>query len=310
MRTCETCSGNWQAILLKHMPIRWCYILLLLLPLPGYSQVLDTMYFDRNWEQAGTSDFCYYRYISMDTSGEFRFYVEDYYPDGQIQMSGTYKSIRPDNKDGHFIYRYEDGKKQMECHYRNNLLHGTLEEWYASGQPETKQEFSGGLLDGEYTSWREDGSLKLKARYHRGEKHGNFQSFYPNGQMTRNDFYEYGTLVEGTCYSPEGEQVDYFPYVLMPVFPGGHKSLREYIEKELKYPAEARRRGIEGAVIILFTVDEKGWVKDPRVVNGDQKYFNEEALRVVGKFPKWIPGEVDGVPAPIQVSVPIEFRLR
>jgi TonB family protein len=96
----------------------------------------------------------------------------------------------------------------------------------------------------------------------------------------------------------------------MPKYPGGRAALRKFVEKELRYPEEARKRRIEGVVIILFTVNEDGQVEDPRVVNGDQKYFNEEALRIVRKFPEWIPGELDGISSPIQVSVPIEFRLR
>ena len=63
-------------------------------------------------------------------------------------------------------------------------------------------------------------------------------------------------------------------------------------------------------MIVVFTVDEEGNVKDPLIVNGDREYFNEEALRVVNLFPLWIPGEVDGVPSPVHVTVPIEFRLR
>ncbi len=292
------------------MSSRGFLIALLMFSLPVNSQVLDTMYFDRGWEQTSLAEAYYYRIVSIDTSGDFRFYVEDFYPDGQIQMSGTYKSIRPDNKDGHFIYYYEDGRKQMECHYRDNLLQGPLREWYSSGQEQSYQEFSGGLLNGEYKSWREDGSRKLITHYYRGEKHGSFQSYYPNGQMTRNDFYENGRMVDGQCFSPEGDPVDYFPYILMPSFPGGQGDLRRFVEKELKYPSEARKKGIEGVVIVLFTVDEEGKVRDPRIVNGDREFFNTEALRVVNKFPRWIPGEVDGVPSPVQVSVPVEFRLR
>jgi TonB family protein len=274
------------------------------------AQVLDTMYFDRNWEQAGPDEYYYYRYISMDTSGQFRFHVQDFFPDGTIQMTGTYKSIRPDNKDGRFIYYYENGNKQMECEYRNDKLHGILQEWYESGEKESYQEFREGLPDGQYKTWREDGSMKLNARYYRGSKHGYFQSFYPNGQMVRNDFYEYDELLEGQCYSPEGEEIEYFPYVQMPEYPGGKSALYRFVEKELKYPSEARKQGHEGAVIVLFTVDEEGYVQGPRVVNGDRDPFNREALRIVGEFPRWKPGKVDGIPSPIQVSVPIEFRLR
>ncbi|MFC2111871.1 TonB family protein [Bacteroidota bacterium] len=289
---------------------RYILISLLFLPLTGISQVIDTMYFDSNWEQTTKAEAQYYRYISIDTTGNFRFLVEDYFPGGQIQMSGTYKSIRPDNKDGHFIYWHENGKKQMECFYRDNTLHGPLREWYLSGQAESYQEYNGGVLDGEFTSWREDGSMKLNARYHGGTKHGNFQSFYPNGQMTRDDYFENDILIEGKCFSAEGESVEYFPYVLMPKYPGGRSALYKFVEKEISYPQKAKKGGIEGAVLILFTIDEDGFVRDPRVVNGDRESFNNEALRVVRKFPQWVPGEVDGVPSPIQVTVPIEFRLR
>ena len=93
----------------------------------------------------------------------------------------------------------------------------------------------------------------------------------------------------------------------MPEFPDGRAGILRFVKKELRYPQEARRLGQEGAVIVLFTVDEKGNVLDPQVINGDIKSFNLEALRVVGVMPRWIPGEVDGVPSPIQVTIPIEF---
>ena len=273
--------------------------------------VLDTVYFDQNWEQSLEQDASYYRIVSTDTtSGSFRFQVMDHYLNGQVQMSGTYKSIRPDNKDGRFIYYYDNGQRQRDCYYRENTLHGTFREWYRSGQQKELQEYNRGLLDGPYKTWREDGSLKLEARYVKGEKSGNFKTYYENGQLIRNDLYEDDKLVEGNCYTPEGESTDYFPYIVMPKFKEGRAGLRKYIEKELKYPQEAKRSGDEGYVIIVFTVDENGQVKDPQVVNGDKDYFNNEALRVVNSFPKWIPGKVDGIPSPVHVTVPIEFRLR
>jgi TonB family protein len=127
--------------------------------------------------------------------------------------------------------------------------------------------------------------------------------------MVRDDYYENGELLEGHCYSPEGNPLEYFPYITMPRFPGGKAALRKFIDRELKYPQEAQRMGIEGSVIVLFTVDENGSVKDPGIVNGDREFFNKEALRVVGRFPGWIPGEIDGIPSPLQISVPIEFKL-
>ena len=96
----------------------------------------------------------------------------------------------------------------------------------------------------------------------------------------------------------------------MPQFQDGRQSLIKYIRNELQYPPEARRRGYEALVIVLITIDEEGNIEDPQIVNGDISSFNQEALRLVREMPKWIPGEIDGVPSPIQVPVPIEFSIR
>ena len=294
------------------MYLRLIIIILFILPAAVKGQIiLDTMYFDQNWEQCTEQDANYYRIISSDTSsGNFRFFVKDYYLSGQVQMTGTYNSIRPDNKDGQFIYYYDNGQQQRECYYRENTLNGAFREWFRSGQLKNEQKYKNGLLDGPYKAWRENGSLKQEARYVKGEKNGNFKTYYENGQLTRNDLYQDDRLVEGFCFTPDGDSTEYFPYIVMPRFRDGRTGLRKFIEQELKYPPEAKKSGDEGYVIIIFTVDEEGKVKNPQIVNGDRDYFNEEALRVVNVFPKWIPGKVDGIPSPVHVSVPIEFRLR
>jgi len=294
------------------MYLRLIIILLFILPSTVKGQIiLDTMYFDQNWEQSTEQDANYYRIISSDTSsGNFRFFVKDYYLSGQVQMTGTYNSIRPDNKDGQFIYYHDNGQQQRECYYRENTLNGAFREWYRSGQLKNEQKYKNGLLDGPYKAWRENGSLKQEARYVKGGKNGNFKTYYENGQLTRNDLYQDDRLVEGFCYTPDGDSTEYFPYIVMPRFRDGRTGLRKFIEQELKYPPEAKKSGDEGYVIVIFTVDEEGKVKNPQIVNGDRDYFNEEALRVVNVFPKWIPGKVDGIPSPVHVSVPIEFRLR
>ena len=43
----------------------------------------------------------------------------------------------------------------------------------------------------------------------------------------------------------------------MPEFPGGTEALKEYLDKNMKYPAEAKEKGTQGRVIVQFVVDEK-----------------------------------------------------
>jgi len=293
------------------MHLRFLIILIFIFPAWASSQVIiDTMYFDSDWEQSDLKAARYYRIISTDTSGEFKFMVRDFFMSGQIQMRGTYKSIRPDNKDGHFTYYFESGNKQMEYNYEDNQVNGIYIEWYETGQQKVSQSFKDDLLDGPYSSWREDGTNELQAYYSAGRKNGYFISYYENGQKIRDDLYENDMLVEGKCFTPEGESAEYFPYILMPQFQGGRSGLLKFISNELRYPQGVRRRGYERTVVVIFTVDENGNVEDPRIVDGDLEAFNQEALRVTNEMPRWIPGEVDGIPSPLQVTVPIEFTFR
>ena len=62
------------------------------------------------------------------------------------------------------------------------------------------------------------------------------------------------------------------------------------------YPERARARGIEGWVIIGFTITTTGGVKDEVVLDSDPKrIFDRAALKAVRKF-KYKPKIIDGVP--------------
>ena len=66
------------------------------------------------------------------------------------------------------------------------------------------------------------------------------------------------------------------------------------------YPARAQSQGIEGYVLLEFTVSETGAVKDPRVVESEPgSVFDDAALAAVKKF-KYKPRVRNGEP----ISVP------
>jgi len=266
------------------------------------------MYFDNSWEQCAKEKAKYYRIIRMDLDGDFMFHVTDYYLSGQAQMTGTYKSIRPDDREGIFTWYYPDGNKQQECEYKDNQLNGAFQEWYEDGQVKTKESFSEGLIDGPLKTWRKDGKLELDAQYSKGEKHGYFLSYYKNGQLARKELYDNGKFIEGQCYTQDGKSTDFFPYIVLPAFKGGPPALKKFIQNEMKYPKKAEKEGREATILLIFTVDENGHILNPRVIGGDAPYFNEEALRIVNSFPDWIPGKIDGIPAPLEVTVQIDFQ--
>ncbi|PAV26129.1 protein TonB [Tamilnaduibacter salinus] len=80
---------------------------------------------------------------------------------------------------------------------------------------------------------------------------------------------------------------------------GGSSEYLPIVKVQPNYPRRALRRGIEGYVVVEFTVTRSGTVKDPRVVEADPpELFNSAALEAAKKFkyrPKMINGEATQV---------------
>ncbi|MFK8053541.1 MAG: energy transducer TonB [Woeseiaceae bacterium] len=76
------------------------------------------------------------------------------------------------------------------------------------------------------------------------------------------------------------------------------------------YPSRAQSRGLEGYVIMSFTVTTTGTVKDPLVVETTSSLFNRAATQAVLKF-KYKPRVVDGKPVEVPgVQTQITFKLQ
>jgi protein TonB len=73
-----------------------------------------------------------------------------------------------------------------------------------------------------------------------------------------------------------------------------------------KYTEAAKLAGIEGTVVLDLVVDERGRVRDVRVVSGLGHGLTEAAIAAV-KQCRFSPGEKDGTPVPVRVST---FKIR
>lgn len=62
-----------------------------------------------------------------------------------------------------------------------------------------------------------------------------------------------------------------------------------------KVPAEAIEKRISGEVVLSFTIDEQGFVVDPRVAQSSLSIFNDAAVTMVQTF-RYAPRFVDGKP--------------
>ena len=72
---------------------------------------------------------------------------------------------------------------------------------------------------------------------------------------------------------------------------GGTSAFMNYIAQNLPYPLMAQRMGIEGVVYVQFVVDKEGRLSEVVAVKGIGAGCDEEAVRVIKSYPKWIPAK-------------------
>ncbi len=94
-----------------------------------------------------------------------------------------------------------------------------------------------------------------------------------------------------------------------PEFEGGYEAMMNFIRKNMRYPASARRMGIDGTVYVTFVVGRDGSINDVRVLRGISADCDKEAVRVVQMMPKWKPGKQNGKAVLVRFNLPIKFQL-
>ena len=110
---------------------------------------------------------------------------------------------------------------------------------------------------------------------------------------------------------PKEEETKVFDVVeQMPEFPGGPAALMKWLNDNIKYPAVAEENGIQGRVVCTFVVERDGSVTDVQVARSIDPSLDKEAVRVLKKMPKWIPGRQNGSAVRVKYTVPVTFKLQ
>ena len=90
---------------------------------------------------------------------------------------------------------------------------------------------------------------------------------------------------------------------------GGMPAFYQYLKDNMKYPAVARRAGVEGKVLVSFVVGKDGSISEVTVLKGIGAGCDEEAVRVMAKAPHWKPGKQRGKPVRQRCILPIKFAF-
>lgn len=95
-----------------------------------------------------------------------------------------------------------------------------------------------------------------------------------------------------------------------PTFNGGdQETFRAWVNQNLKYPATAEGKRIQGRVIVRFTISKTGEVTEIKVLRGADPALDSEAVRVISSSPKWTPGKQHDKAVRVIYVMPVIFNL-
>jgi protein TonB len=90
---------------------------------------------------------------------------------------------------------------------------------------------------------------------------------------------------------------------------GGLQAFYQFVGNNVKYPAQARRMGIEGRVFVEFVINRDGSLSEVKAIKGIGAGCDEEAVRIIQSAPAWNPAKQRGKTVRQRYTLPIIFKL-
>ena len=265
----------------------------------------DSLFFDLNWNKVNTREMAKYYELIIHYQN-FTIGQEIYYFNSRgkkldsFDPSVDYYTISLHElafSNGKVERQYSlDGKLKSEKHFIE-----------VPGDKDPTKLIS--KLQGKNTDWYSNGQLHDDLNYKNDKLEGLIHTYWMNGHLKREDNFVEGKSTNGKCFSQDGTEIAFFPYMIMPEYPGGESALLSYISRKLEYPVEMQRRGLQGKVNVRFVVNKSGEITEVEVIKSVSPEFDAEAIRVIKSMKKWKPGLLDGDRISVYYTIPITFKL-
>ncbi|MGV3545871.1 MAG: TonB family protein [Pedobacter sp.] len=205
--------------------------------------------------------------------------------------------------------KFVKGKLKEKGDYDKGHRHGEWITYTNDGEEQKKIEtYTYGKLDGKFIEYwlgnKEEGS------YVNGKKSGIWKFTYKEGKIAGEESYdEIGKKISGKYYDKNGVEVKYEDLFSPPTYRGGLKDFYRYLSSEIKYPSQSAKQGIQGTVILSFSVKKNGDVEDVNIERSPNNELAIEAMRVLEMSPDWMPGKMFGEVVNVRYNIPIKFSL-
>jgi TonB family protein len=278
----------------------------------------------------------YFHFVSVPDSGSTLYNVAEYYRDGTKKLLGKSSKVDPPVYEGQRLTFYKSGKKQQITIFKNGLPVGDEYTFFPNGKiylqkknPDNGDRYNyiednylikanydslGTALvengtgyykgyDDKFTYINEEGTVR------NGKRDSIWKGTDKNLGITYTENYKDGALVSGASMDKGGHSISYTKRGIPPEFKGGLEAFSNYLGRSINYPDDARQNNTQGRVILSFVVEKDGQVSNVQVVRAVSPSIDAEAVRIIKRSPRWLPGVQFGRPVRVMYSVPINFSL-
>ena len=317
------------------------YILTIILSLylinVSAQEIISKIYFDKKNEQVNNIDSAYYlrEITAKNESGLYK--IKENYLNGSLKLVGQLLNYDPALVfEGLKTSYHLNGVKEAEEDYKKGQKVGDSKSFYQNGNLKEHRVYVDNItkkpkveilnyrtiqvadsLGKTFLDDNGNGIVNLKqtngdvefGKYVNGFKNGTWKSTNLNKDDKFEDTYENGKFIEGKTIKADGTIITYNDLEKLPEFKGGIEAFGKFLNKNLRYPPNARKNKIQGRVFINFVVESDGSLTGLKVLEGVEDELDKEALRVISLLTQWIPGLQRGIPVRVSYIVPIFFQL-
>ena len=273
-----------------------------------------TSYYDFEWKPTVVGHARFVTILEHTDSGWHRL---DYYVQGpNLQMDGWFEDSACKIRNGKFIFAYPEKKLESVGRYAHNKRQGLCLSYYPNGMMSDSAAYEAGQVvgiskkwyrngfpmdsavnnadgSGVEVSWFDNGSPSAAGVWATGhKKQGRWQFFHSNGKLSALELYDHGQLLQKQYYDDNGQiQPDTTSRDRKCTFGKDHPAAwLKYLSKNLQWPRDYKIvNGDLAAVVVTFTVDVDGKVKDAYISVPFFEPFHREALKTITNSPKWQP---------------------
>jgi len=299
----------------------------------AFAQKKDTtVYYLTNSGQrvADKSNADYYLYILPPDSSVSKdlFIVKGYYPNGKQRFTCfSATSALPLKPQGELTEYYPNGNKSKVTNFNQGETVGNTTDYYPNGKVYTmvNNVDSGKMLllqcndstgvvlaehgNGKWINFGDDfKTIVEQGQVYNGKKSGEWITKKADTLDLIED-YKDGLVVGSVGVDERTGEKTYLMVEKNPQFAGGLDAFYKFLGKNIRYPVTARRKNIQGRVVISFVVEADGTLSDFSVLRSVGDGIDEEAMRVIKLSPKWLPGMKNGKAVRVKYAVPISFTM-